>query len=116
MQKYIVNIMWFVRALVSFQIAAFFMLPPVAFSALIGHIAGMVSIIIWGPMCAFFYGYVQSRGLAKFQETLLGKIYITDAKDSFHLGLLKFNVVVLVILFLSLAFRGMDWLEDPMFY
>jgi hypothetical protein len=108
--------MWLLRALVSVQIAAFFLLPPFALSALIGHIAGMVSIVVWGPACAFFYGYVQSRGLAKFQETLLGKIYITDATDLFHLGLLKFNAAVFAVLFFSIAFRGMDWLENPLFY
>jgi hypothetical protein len=108
--------MWFSRALVSVQIAAFFLLPPFALSALIGHIAGLVGIVVWGPVCAFFYGYAQSRGLAKFQENLVGKIYITDSTNHFHLGLLKFNAAVLAALFLSIAFRGMDWLDKPMFY
>lgn len=100
-----------VRALIGVQLGLFFLLPPMALSALIGHLGGMLAIIPWGGVCSFLYGYVQARGLMKFEESVFGRVYVSNVSDIAHLTLLRFNALVIAILLLSMAFRGSGWME-----
>lgn len=104
------------RLMVGVQMACFFLLPPLAFSAVIGNIFGMFVLLIWGFVCSFMYGYTQARGLVKFRETILGKIYVDEARDSFHIGLLKFNLVIISIFLVAVSARGWSWLDSSSFW
>jgi hypothetical protein len=95
------------RALVWLQVMCFMFSPPFAVAALFGDVRGLVAAIPWILFCAFLSGWVQAKGLATYEESKYLPVAWIGGTDTFHLGLLKFNVAVAVVLGATLITRSL---------
>lgn len=44
-------------------------------------------------------------------ETTLGKICVEEAKDSLHIGLLRFSLLIICIFSVAISIRRWSWLN-----